>query len=37
MKNFAYIAGKPKLPKSDGLQTDIAKTRADNSGGNFAN
>jgi hypothetical protein len=37
VKNFAYIASQPRQPKSDGLQNNFAKTRADNSRNNFAN
>ena len=31
VKNFAYLAGKPRLPKNDGLQNDLAKTPAEKS------
>jgi len=31
VKNFANLAGKPRQPKSDGLQNDFAKTPAENS------
>jgi hypothetical protein len=28
VKNFAYLVGKPRQPKSDGLQNDLANTPA---------